>query len=57
MIRVQKGNVKKLALMVKILLENRDMQEKLSEDALEQAKQYDWDKAARKELEIISKNI
>jgi glycosyltransferase involved in cell wall biosynthesis len=57
MVRVEKGNVTKLALMAKTLLENQDMQEKLSKDALEQAKEYDWDKAAGKELEVISENI
>jgi glycosyltransferase involved in cell wall biosynthesis len=48
MIRVERGNVEKFALAVKRLLGNRDMQEKLSEDALGQAKEYkDWDKAAQ----------
>lgn len=57
MIRVEKGNVKKLSLTVKMLLENQDMLEKLSVNAFEQAKEYDWDTAAREELEIISENI
>lgn len=57
MLRVEKGNVEKLALTVKTLLENQDILENLSKDALEQAKEYDWDKVARKELEIIAENI
>ena len=52
-IRVEKGNVEKLAQAVRMLLGNRDMLEKLGFDAFEQSKEYNLDKAAKEELQII----
>ena len=57
MIRVEKGDVKKLAEAIITLMENEVMREKLSRQALEQAGEYDWEKSTKETLEIIVKNI
>lgn len=56
-ILVEKKDVKKLSMNIKILLADANMQEKLGMAAFEQAKEYTWDKAVEAKLCSILESI
>jgi len=55
MITVRTGDVQELANALIDILEDESSQKKLGRDAIEQAKEYDWENSARAQLDIITK--
>lgn len=55
MVKVPIGDVKKFADEVLRLLNDPELYEKMSNEAIETASKYDWDKIAEKELELFKK--
>ena len=55
MIKVRIGDVQKLANATISILEDETSQKELGRDAIEQAKEYDWENSARVQLDIIIK--
>lgn len=53
MIKVAMGKIEKFANEVANLLADRELYWKLSKEAVDNASQYDWDKTAKRELELI----
>ena len=52
---VHMGNIEQYANEIRKLLMNSKLYEKISNDAVEVASRYDWDKIAQKELELIER--
>ena len=50
-------NVDALAESIKQMLKDRDLREKLSKRAFEWSMQFDWDRTARKMIEVIEHSI
>ena len=55
MITVRTGDAQELANTIISILEDEASQKSLGRDATEQAKEYDWEKSARAQLDIITK--
>lgn len=55
MVKVEMGNVENFAKVVLNLLTNPSDYEKLSDEAVVNASQFEWDKVARRELMLIEK--
>jgi len=53
---VNPHNVVELAENMKLILENKDLKQKMIGRGLEVAKEYNWQKSAKEFLEILSKN-
>ncbi len=51
------GNIEQLANLMVLLIENQVLREKLSQNSLEWAKQFSWDRSADKMLHLLEKTI
>lgn len=57
MIKVRTGDVQELANAIIGILEDETSRKNLGRDAIEQAKDYDWENSARAQLDIITKFV
>lgn len=55
MIKVKTGNIEKFASKVMELIVNKQLYQKLAEEAINNARRYDWDKVAKRELYLLEK--
>ncbi|MBD3290050.1 glycosyltransferase [candidate division KSB1 bacterium] len=51
------GNIEQLASQMILLIENQQLRETLSENSLEWAKKFSWDRSAEKMLHLLEKTI
>ncbi len=48
------GNIEEFSLAIAKLIENRTMRTKMSKEAIEWAKKFDWEKSAQKSIDILN---
>lgn len=54
---VKHGDIEELAQKIILILKDKQLREKLSQNALEWASQFDWERAARETLDLIEYTI